>query len=286
MEHHSDIVPWQLLRDRRGCRLRFIPLEADGSLDLARLEREWDDATRLVCVAQVSNVLGTVNDVRALARLAHERGALILVDGAQSAPHMAVDVLELGCDFFAFSGHKAYGPMGVGVLYARRALLEAMPPWMGGGDMILSVSEESSTWNEIPWKFEAGTPNVEGAVGLAAAIDYVRALGFDWIEAREAQLVDAALERLAAVPGLELQGRAPRRAAVYSFTLGRAHPHDLAQYLDREGIAVRAGHHCAQPLLRSLGLGATTRASLAFYNTVEELDRLAAALVQAARFYG
>jgi cysteine desulfurase/selenocysteine lyase len=285
MEHHSDIVPWQLLCERRGCKLRYIPLESDGGIDLRRLESEWDYAVRLVCATQVSNVLGTVNDVRALGRMAHERGARILVDGAQSIPHMGVNVVDLDCDFFAFSGHKAYAPMGIGVLYAKEALLEAMPPWMGGGDMILSVGDESSTWNEPPWKFEAGTPNVEGAAGLAAAIDYINSLGFEWIESREALLASAALERLEKVPGLVLYGRAKERAAVFSFNLGHVHAHDVAQYLDKEGIAVRAGHHCAQPLMRRLGIGSAARASLAFYNTVEELDRLAAALAAAARFY-
>jgi len=285
MEHHSDIVPWQLLCERRGCKLRYIPLESDGGIDLRRLESEWDYAVRLVCATQVSNVLGTVNDVRALGRMAHERGARILVDGAQSVPHMGVNVVDLDCDFFAFSGHKAYAPMGIGVLYAKEAILEAMPPWMGGGDMILSVGDESSTWNELPWKFEAGTPNVGGAAGLAAAIDYIRSLGFEWIESREALLASAALERLERVPGLALYGRAKERAAVFSFNLGRVHAHDLAQYLDKEGIAIRAGHHCAQPLMRRLGIGSAARASLTFYNTVEELDRLAAALEAASRFY-
>jgi cysteine desulfurase/selenocysteine lyase len=285
MEHHSDIVPWQLLCERRGCKLRYIPLENDGGIDLRRLDSEWDYAIRLVCVTQVSNVLGTVNDVKALGRMAHERGARILVDGAQSVPHMGVNVVDLDCDFFAFSGHKAYAPMGIGVLYAKEAILEAMPPWMGGGDMILSVGDESSTWNELPWKFEAGTPNVGGAAGLAAAIDYIRSLGFEWIESREALLAAAALERLEKVPGLALYGRAKERAAVFSFNLGRVHAHDLAQYLDKEGIAVRAGHHCAQPLMRRLGIGSAARASLAFYNTMEELDRLTAALAAASGFY-
>jgi len=285
MEHHSDIVPWQMLAERRGCRLRFIPVEADGSIDLGRLEAEWDDAVRLVCAAHASNVLGTVNDVKALARIAHSRGALILVDGAQSVPHRRVDMVDLDCDFFAFSGHKAYGPMGIGVLYAKERLLDAMPPWMGGGDMILSVREEHSTWNELPWKFEAGTPNVEGAVGLDAAIGYILGLGFDRIASLEAELSATAIRLLDAVPGLVLYGRAPERESVFSFTLGRAHPHDLAQFLDERGIAIRAGHHCAQPLMRALGISAAARASLAFYNTAGELERLAAALGAASRFY-
>jgi cysteine desulfurase/selenocysteine lyase len=226
-----------------------------------------------------------VNDVKALARIAHSRGALILVDGAQSVPHRRVDMVDLDCDFFAFSGHKAYGPMGIGVLYAKERLLDAMPPWMGGGDMILSVREEHSTWNELPWKFEAGTPNVEGAVGLDAAIAYILGLGFDRIASLEAELSAAAIRLLEAVPGLILYGRAPVREPVFAFTLGRAHPHDLAQYLDERGIAIRAGHHCAQPLMRRLGISAAARASLAFYNTAGELGRLASALEAASRFY-
>jgi cysteine desulfurase/selenocysteine lyase len=285
MEHHSDIVPWQLVAARRGCRLRAAPLEADGSLDLSRMERDWDSRTRIVAVTQASNVLGTINDVGTMADIAHERGALVLVDAAQSAPHIPIDVRDLGCDFLAFSGHKAYGPMGIGVLYGRESLLEDMPPWMGGGDMIRSVSLESSTWNDLPWKFEAGTPNVVGAIGLGAALDYVSALGWDAIGEREAALSAYAIARLGEVEGLALYGSAPRRCPVFSFNLGAVHAHDVAQYLDREGIAVRAGHHCAQPLMRRLGIPAAVRASLAFYNGEEEIDRLVRGLAGAARFY-
>jgi cysteine desulfurase/selenocysteine lyase len=286
MEHHSDIVPWQMVAARRGCRILVARLEADGSLDLSRIEREWDPGTRIVAVAQASNVLGTVNDVKAITSIAHERGALVLVDAAQSVPHFAVDVRDLDCDFLAFSGHKAYGPTGIGVLYGKERLLEAMPPWMGGGDMIRSVAFEGSTWNDLPWKFEAGTPNVAGAVGLGAAIDYVEGIGMDAIGEREEALSDCALERLGEVEGLVLYGTAPRRCPVFSFNLGRIHAHDLAQYLDRDGIAVRAGHHCAQPLMRRLGIPAAVRASFAFYNTEEEIDRLVGSLAEAARFYG
>jgi cysteine desulfurase/selenocysteine lyase len=233
----------------------------------------------------MSNVLGTVNDVRRLVDIAHSRGALVLVDAAQSVPHLPVDVGALGCDFLAFSGHKVYGPMGIGVLWARESLLEIMPPWMGGGDMIRSVRLEGSTWNDLPWKFEAGTPNVEGAVGLEAAIAYVEALGPVAIGYREAELSRHALEALASVPGLLIHGRAVERGAVFSFSLGKLHPHDIAQFLDREGIAVRAGHHCAQPLMRRLDVPATTRASLAFYNDEAEIDRLVLALEGARRFY-
>jgi len=285
MEHHSNLVPWQLLCARRGCRLRFIPIEPDGSLDLAKVEDSWDQRTRLVAITHVSNVLGTINNVKAVAALAHARGALVLVDGAQSVPHMPVDVRDLGCDFFAFSSHKMCGPMGIGALYGRESLLDAMPPWMGGGEMIRSVRPESSTWNDLPWKFEAGTPNVEGAVGLGAAIDYLHGLGFRNIEAWEEELGRHARERLTAARGVTLYGTAPRRGTVYSFTLGSIHAHDVAQFLDREGIAVRAGHHCAQPLMQKLGVPATVRASLSFYNTFSEIDRLVEALEGAMRFY-
>jgi len=286
MEHHSNLVPWQLACARRGCTLRFIPLAEDGTLDVAEAERTWDPRTRLVAVTHVSNVLGTVNDVKAITAMAHRRGAAVLVDGAQAVPHLRVDVQDIDCDFFAFSGHKVYGPMGIGVLYGREKLLEAMPPWMGGGEMIRSVSLETSTWNDLPWKFEAGTPNVEGAVGLSAAIDYLHALGLASISSWERELSAYARERLNGVEGLTQYGAAPRRSGVFPFTLGDIHAHDVAQFLDREGIAVRAGHHCAQPLARKLGVTATVRASLAFYNTFSEIDRLADALEGALRFYG
>ena len=285
MEHHSNLVPWQLAARRRGARLAFLPVDEKGELDLEAAEENWDPRTRLVAVTHMSNVLGTVNDVAALARLARARGALILVDAAQSAPHLPLDVVALGCDFLALSGHKVFGPMGIGLLWGREALLEALPPYMGGGEMISTVRLEDSTWNELPWKFEAGTPNVEGAVGFAAAIDYLEAADRGALGEREEALSRYALSRLEAVEGLVIHGRAARRGPVFAFSLGKAHPHDIAQYLDREGIAVRAGHHCAQPLHRSLGLTATTRASLAFYNTEEEIDRLVAALEGARDFY-
>ncbi|MGA2977207.1 MAG: cysteine desulfurase [Spirochaetia bacterium] len=285
MEHHSNLVPWQLACARRGSRLRFIKVQTDGSLDLAGMERDWDPRTRLVAVTHVSNVLGTINDVKSIAALAHARGALVLVDGAQSVPHFRVDVQDLDCDFFAFSGHKVYGPMGIGVLYGKESILAAMPPWMGGGEMIRSVDLESSTWNDLPWKFEAGTPNVEGAVGLGAAIDYLHGLELPAVAAWEEELARYAFSSLAGAKGVTLYGTAPRRGAVFSFTLGAIHAHDVAQFLDREGIAVRAGHHCAQPLMRKLGVPATVRASLSFYNTFSEIDRLVEALDSALRFY-
>ena len=285
MEHHSNLVPWQMACARRGCTLRVISLDDDGMLDMAEAERTWDPRTRLVAVTYVSNVLGTINDVKAIAALAHRQGAVVLVDGAQAVPHLRVDVQDIDCDFFAFSGHKVYGPMGIGALYGREKILDAMPPWMGGGEMIRSVSLEKSTWNDLPWKFEAGTPNVEGAVGLSAAIDYLHTLGLPAISAWESELAGYARERLAGVTALKLYGAAPRRSGVFPFTLGDIHAHDVAQFLDREGIAVRAGHHCAQPLARRLGVPATARASLSFYNTFSEIDRLVEALEGALRFY-
>jgi cysteine desulfurase/selenocysteine lyase len=292
MEHHSNIVPWQMACARRGATLRYVPITAEGTLDLAEIEKSWHPRTRLVAVTYVSNVLGTINDVKAIAALAHERGAVVLVDAAQAVPHLRVDVQDIDCDFLAFSGHKVYGPMGIGALYGKERLLEKMPPWMGGGEMIRAVTMEASTWNDLPWKFEAGTPNVEGAVGLSAAIDYVHALGLPAICWWEEELASYARERLPAVAGITLYGAAAkgspgasRAAGVFPFTLGGIHAHDVAQFLDREGIAVRAGHHCAQPLAKRLGVPATARASLAFYNTFSEIDRLAEALEGARRFY-
>jgi len=286
MEHHSNLVPWQLLCERTGATLAFIPVTPEGELDVAAAERAWTDRIRLVALTHVSNVLGTINDVKAVSELAHGRGAVVLVDAAQSVPHFPVDVAAIDCDFLAFSGHKMYGPMGIGALYGKERLLDSMPPWMGGGEMISAVWAERSTWNEIPYKFEAGTPNVEGAVGLGAAIDYLHDLELGAIEAWEAELSRYALQRLREVPGLTLYGAARERGAVFSFNLGNIHAHDVAQYLDREGIAVRAGHHCAQPLMRSLDVPGTARASLSFYNTLPEIDRLVTALRGAAEFYG
>jgi cysteine desulfurase/selenocysteine lyase len=293
MEHHSNLVPWQLVAAERGCRLRFIPFRGDGTLDLDVLDRLEAERIRFVALTHVSNVFGTVNDVRRVVEWAHRREAPVLVDAAQSAPHLPVDVQALGCDFLAFSGHKMCAPMGIGVLYGREELLAAMPPFMGGGDMIRAVWLERAEWNELPYKFEAGTPNVEGAVGLAAAIRYLGALGMENIRAYEERLTRYTLERLERVPGLTLYGppaaarpsmdaaAAGGRQAVFSFNLDGVHPHDLAQLLDWEGIAIRAGHHCAHPLMRKLEVPATARASLYLYNTFEEIDRLAGALGRA-----
>jgi cysteine desulfurase / selenocysteine lyase len=288
MEHHSNLVPWQLAAARTGARLRFLGIDDQGRLDLSALPDLLTERTKLVSVAHVSNALGTVHPVREIADAAHAVGALVVVDGAQSAPHLPVDVPSLGADLFAFSGHKMCGPTGIGGLWGRREVLEAMPPFHGGGDMIEWVELESSTYAGIPSKFEAGTPDVAGAVGLAAATDYLTAIGREAIVAHERALVEYALERLAAVPGLTVLGpRDPReRCGVVSFTLGDVHPHDLATILDSEGVAIRAGHHCCQPLMKALGVGSTARASFYLYNTLEEVDRLTDALERARRMFG
>jgi cysteine desulfurase / selenocysteine lyase len=283
MEHHSNIVPWQLLAGRTGARVEYVPLTPTGELDQAAYERLLDSTRpRLVALTQMSNVLGTQPPVKEMIAQAHAAGALVLLDGAQSVPHMPVDVRELDCDFLAFSGHKMLGPSGIGVLWGRADLLDAMPPFLGGGDMIREVRLEGSTWNDLPWKFEAGTPAIAEAVGLGAAVDYLSALGMERVWHHERELAAYALRRLAAVPDLTLYGPpADRRGGVASFTLGDIHPHDLATLLDREGIAVRAGHHCAQPLMERFGLPATARASMYVYTTAAELDILADALERA-----
>ena len=280
MEHHSNIVPWQMLCEETGARLRVAPINDAGELLLEGLEPLVGPKTRLVAVTHVSNVLGTINPIRRIVEMAHARGARVLVDGAQAAPHLKVDVQALGCDFYAFSGHKMYGPPGIGVLYGRSELLEEMPPWQGGGDMILSVSFEKTVYNKLPWKFEAGTPNMVGAVGLAAAIDFLAGLGHAALAAHEADVFDYGLRQLSLVPGLRLIGTARARTSVLSFVLDDIHPHDIATILDREGIAIRAGHHCAQPLMSRLGLVATARASLGCYSATSDIDVLVEGLRQ------
>ncbi|MEW6637917.1 MAG: cysteine desulfurase [Actinomycetota bacterium] len=284
-EHHSNLVPWQLAARATGARLRFVPIREDGTLDMEEAERLIGPRTRLVAAIHASNVLGTINPVERLAELAHEAGALMLVDGAQSAPHMPVDVKALGCDFFAFSGHKMLGPMGIGALWGRPELLEEMDPFMGGGEMIREVRLEDSTWNDLPYKFEAGTPNVAGAVGLAAAVDYLNELGMENVREHERRLGDYAYERLTEVEGLTVYGPERDRAGLVSFSLPEIHPHDLSQLLDAEGIAIRSGHHCAQPLMRRLGVPATARASFYLYNTEEEVDALVEALAKTREFF-
>jgi cysteine desulfurase / selenocysteine lyase len=288
LEHHSNLVPWQLLAQRTGARLRFLELDDQGCYSLEAVDALLSERTRLVSLAHISNALGTVNPVREIAARAHAVGALMVVDGAQSAPHMPIDVRELGCDFYAFSGHKMYGPTGVGGLWGRRELLEAMPPFLGGGDMIDVVELERSTWAKLPHKFEAGTPNIAGVIGLGAAVDFLGEVGLDAIQAHEDELLAYALERLQEVPDLVLYGpRDPaRRAGVVSFTLADIHPHDLATILDSEGIAIRAGHHCCQPLMRCLGVSSTARASFGLYNTAVEVDRLIDALHGARTLFG
>jgi cysteine desulfurase / selenocysteine lyase len=286
MEHHSNLVPWQLVCEQTGARLRAVPITARGELDLEAAERLLGDRTKLLAIGHVSNALGTVNPVRALAARAHGRGALVLVDGAQSAAHLRIDVADLGCDFFAFSGHKVYGPTGVGVLYGRADVLAAMPPWQGGGDMIEQVALEGSTWAAPPARFEAGTPPIAAVLGLATALDYFEAVGLDRIAAWEEELLRLATERVGEIRGVRLVGTAPEKVAVLSFILDGVHPHDVGTILDDEGVAVRAGHHCAQPVMTSLGIPATVRASFAFYNTVREIEALARGVARAAEVFG
>jgi cysteine desulfurase/selenocysteine lyase len=287
MEHHSNIVPWQMLAAERGFTLRYIPVLSDGTLDMdAYAQILRDEPVKLVTAMHVSNVLGTVNPVADIIRMAHEAGALALIDGAQAVPHMPVDVQALDADFYAFSGHKMIGPTGIGILYGKRAHLDAMPPWMGGGDMISRVRLEGSTWNDLPYKFEAGTPSIAEGIGLGYAVDYLSALGMDKVHAHECAVTAYALDRLAEVPGLTLYGPdASRKGAVATFTYRNVHAHDLAQMLDAEGIAVRAGHHCAMPLHDCLGLQATTRASFYLYNTFAEVDALVEALYKAGKAF-
>ncbi|MDE7377416.1 MAG: cysteine desulfurase [Paraprevotella sp.] len=285
MEHHSNIVPWQLLEQRRGIRLRVIPITDAGELRLDEYARLFTDRTRLVSVTHVSNVLGTVNPVREITAMAHAHGVPVLIDGAQSAPHLAVDVQDIGCDFFAFSGHKVYGPTGIGVLYGREEWLDRLPPYMGGGEMIRSVSFEKTTFNDLPFKFEAGTPDYVASTGLARALDYVTALGMDAIRAHEQELTRYATERLRSIPGMRLIGEAPCKDAVISFLVGDIHPLDMGTLLDRLGIAVRTGHHCAEPLMRRMGVEGTVRASFGLYNTREEVDVLVAGIDRVRKMF-
>lgn len=278
MEHHSNIVSWQLLQARKGIRIRVIPMTDDGVLLLDEYEKLFNERTRIVSVAHVSNVLGTVNPVKEITRIAHEHGVPVLVDGAQSTPHFAVDVQDIDCDFFAFSGHKIYGPTGVGVLYGREQWLDRIPPYMGGGEMIKNVSFEHTTFNVLPYKFEAGTPDYVATTGLARALDYVSALGMDNIEAHERDLTRYAMQQLSQIEGMHIYGPAKQHDAVISFQVGDIHHLDMGTLLDRLGIAVRTGHHCAEPLMRRLGIEGTCRASFGLYNTREEVDALVAGI--------
>ena len=285
MEHHSNIVPWQLVAAATGAVVRAIPITDAGELDLAAFRALLSKKTKLVAIVHVSNALGTINPVAEVIEAAHQVGALVLLDGAQSVPHLRVDVRALGCDFFAFSGHKVYGPTGIGVLYGRRALLESMPPWQGGGDMIRTVTLEGSTWNDLPYKFEAGTPDIAGAIGLGAALDWLTRTGLDAIAAHEHELLAYGTEALLRIKGLRLVGTAKHKASVLSFVLDGVHPHDIGTLLDLEGIAVRTGHHCAQPVMDRFGIPATARASLAAYNLKDDLDALVAGLARVRRLF-
>ena len=285
MEHHSNIVPWQMMCERKGALLRVIPMTDEGELQLDALEGLLNERTRIVCCTQVSNVLGTVNPIKEVVRMAHEKGIPVLVDGAQSVPHMRVDVQDLDCDFFAFSGHKVYGPTGVGVLYGKEAWLEKLPPYQGGGEMIKNVSFEKTTYNELPYKFEAGTPDYVATHALATALDYVSGLGMENIEAHEQELTRYALEQLQRIEGMKILGAAKERDAVISFLVGDIHHLDMGTLLDRLGIAVRTGHHCAEPLMRRLGIEGTVRASFALYNTKEEVDALVAGIERIRKMF-
>jgi cysteine desulfurase/selenocysteine lyase len=282
LEHHSNIVPWQLLRERIGIRLVVAPIDASGGLDLAEFAARLSPRTRLVAITQVANATGAVVPVETIVQLAHDKGAKVLIDGSQAAPRMPVDVTALGCDFYALTGHKVYGPTGIGVLYGRSELLSAMPPWQGGGEMILHVTFERTEYQEPPHRFEAGTPDIAGAIGLGTALDFIEELGRDNILEHEEALTGYGIDRLSRIPGLQLLGAGQRRLGILSFDLEGVHPHDLAQVLDQHNVAVRAGHHCAQPLMEWFGLTGTTRASLGVYNDERDVDRLAEA-IEAAR---
>jgi cysteine desulfurase/selenocysteine lyase len=286
LEHHSNIVPWQILCEQTGAVLRIAPIDEAGEIELDVYERLLGPRTKLVAVSHVSNALGTINPVKRMTAMAHAVGAAVVIDGAQGAPHVALDMVDLDCEFYAFSGHKLYGPSGVGVLYGKAEWLEAMPPWQGGGDMIASVTFEKTTYNVIPHKFEAGTPNIAGVIGLGAAIDYVTGLGIAAIAAHEDELLRYGTEVLQAIPGLRLVGTAKHKAAVLSFVLDGIHPHDIGTVLDYEGIAVRTGHHCAQPVMDRFGIPATARASLACFNTRQELDALARGIRKVQEMFG
>ena len=286
LEHHSNIVPWQMIAQEKGAKLRVVPIDDRGELLVDEYRRLFNDRTKLVGVTHVSNALGTVNPVKEMISVAHEHGVPVLVDGAQAAPHLAVDVQDLDADFYAFSGHKLCGPTGIGVLYGKAALLEKMQPFKGGGDMILSVTFEKTTYNVIPQKFEAGTPPIAAAIALGAAIDYLTALGMDRIASAEHDLLDYATDRLNRMPGVRLIGTAEKKAAVLSFALEGVHPHDVGTLLNEEGVAIRTGHHCAQPVMQRFKVPATSRASFAFYNTPAEIDALVAAIRKVQTIFG
>jgi cysteine desulfurase/selenocysteine lyase len=286
MEHHSNIVPWQLLCERTGATLKVIPIDDRGDLVMDEFERLLTPRTRMLAIVQLSNALGTLNPVAEMAARAKAAGAMVLIDGSQAAYHLAVDVAALGADFYAFTGHKVYGPTGIGVLWGREAVLDAMPPFLGGGDMIRTVTFDGSTWNDLPYKFEAGTPNIAGAIGLGAAIDFVRGIGFDGIGAHESMLLARATEAVESLPGVRVVGTARKKASVLSFVMDGIHPHDIGTVVDREGVAIRTGHHCAQPVMDRFCIPATARASFAMYNTVDDIHALVGALKRAQTLLG
>lgn len=285
MEHHSNIVPWQMLCEEKRAKLRVIPMNLAGELEMDQFEKLLNSKTKLVAIAHISNALGTINPIEAIIQKAHAKGIPVLIDGAQAVPHRAVDVQKLDCDFYVFSGHKLFGPTGIGVLFGKAKFLEAMPPYQGGGDMISSVSFEKTTYNHIPYKFEAGTPHIVGAVGLGAAIDYVQQIGLDRIASYEQELLTYATEQISQIKKVRLIGTASHKSAILSFILDEIHPHDVATVLDQEAIAVRAGHHCAQPVMKFYKVPATARASFAFYNTKEEIDKLVKGLYKVLEIF-
>jgi cysteine desulfurase/selenocysteine lyase len=286
MEHHSNIVPWQLLCERVGATLDVMPIDDDGNLEIEALDTLLTSKTKIVAVSHQSNALGTVNPVAAITARAHAAGAVVLVDGSQAVCHQPVDVRAIGAEFYVFTGHKLYGPTGMGVLYGREDVLDRMPPFLGGGDMISRVTFEGSSWNELPYKFEAGTPHIAGAIGLDVAIQYVQAIGLDAIGAHEAALLEAATSRVAAIDGVRVIGTAKKKASVLSFVMDGVHPHDIGTIVDREGVAIRTGHHCAQPVMDRLGIPATARASFAMYNTMDEIDALVRAIERVRTLMG
>lgn len=278
LEHHANIVPWQMVCEQTGAKLKVIPITESGELDLSGFDELLTDKTKIMAVGQVSNALGTVNPVKQMTEKAKAKGIPVLIDGAQAVPHMQVDVQDLDCDFYVFSGHKMFAPTGIGALYGKQALLEAMPPWQGGGDMILSVSFDHTEYNTLPYKFEAGTPHIAGAVGLGAAIDYMESVGIEKIAGYEHALLELATDKLSAMDGIRIVGTAKHKASVLSFLIEDVHPHDVGTIFDQEGVAIRAGHHCAQPVMQYYGIAATARASFAFYNTEQEIDALVKAI--------
>jgi len=285
MEHHSNIVPWQLVCEQTGAKLRAVPMNSNGELDLDEYTKLLSDRTKIVAIGHVSNALGTINPIEHIISTAHNIGALVLVDGAQSIPHMKIDVQTIDCDFYAFSGHKMYGPSGIGVLYGKKALLNDMPPYQGGGEMVLTVSFEKTTYNGLPCKFEAGTPNITGAVGLGATVDYLNSIEFDALCQYEADLLDYATEKFLELPGARIIGTANQKVSVLSFMLGDIHAHDLGTILDQDGIAIRTGHHCAMPVMEHFGIPATARASFALYNNNEDVDRFILGLKNALELF-